>query len=31
MPLDIIKPFLDILSKNAASAVPANGLKVPAA
>ena len=30
MPLDIVKPFLDILSKNALSAPTANGLKVPA-
>jgi len=28
MPLDIVKPFLDLLSKNAAPAT--NGLKVPA-
>lgn len=30
MPLDIVKPFLDILSKNAASVPAPNGLKVPA-
>jgi regulator of protease activity HflC (stomatin/prohibitin superfamily) len=29
MPIDIIKPFLDILGKNAAAAPAANGLKVP--
>jgi len=29
MPLDIVKPFLDILDRNAAAAVPVNGLKVP--
>jgi regulator of protease activity HflC (stomatin/prohibitin superfamily) len=30
MPLDILKPFLDILGKNAAAAPATNGLKVPA-
>jgi regulator of protease activity HflC (stomatin/prohibitin superfamily) len=30
MPLDIVKPFLDILNKDATPASPANGLKVPA-
>jgi regulator of protease activity HflC (stomatin/prohibitin superfamily) len=30
MPLDIVKPFLDILDKKAALAPTANGLKVPA-
>jgi hypothetical protein len=30
MPLDIVKPFLDILSKNAAAAPASNGLKVTA-
>jgi regulator of protease activity HflC (stomatin/prohibitin superfamily) len=30
MPLDIVKPFLDILAKNAAPAIAANGVKVPA-
>jgi regulator of protease activity HflC (stomatin/prohibitin superfamily) len=30
MPLDIIKPFLDILDKKSASASAPNGLKVPA-
>jgi regulator of protease activity HflC (stomatin/prohibitin superfamily) len=29
MPLDIVKPFLDILDRNAAAAAPVNGLKVP--
>jgi regulator of protease activity HflC (stomatin/prohibitin superfamily) len=29
MPLDIVKPFLDILNKDATSAQPTNGLKVP--
>jgi regulator of protease activity HflC (stomatin/prohibitin superfamily) len=30
MPLDIVKPFLDILDKNAAAKVPLNGSKIPA-
>jgi regulator of protease activity HflC (stomatin/prohibitin superfamily) len=30
MPLDIVKPFLDILDKNAAAPASTNGLKVPA-
>jgi regulator of protease activity HflC (stomatin/prohibitin superfamily) len=29
MPLDIVKPFLDILNKDAAAPASANGLKVP--
>jgi regulator of protease activity HflC (stomatin/prohibitin superfamily) len=29
MPLDIVKPFLDLLGKNAAAAPSTNGLKVP--
>jgi regulator of protease activity HflC (stomatin/prohibitin superfamily) len=29
MPLDIVKPFLDILGKNAAAAPASNGIKVP--
>jgi regulator of protease activity HflC (stomatin/prohibitin superfamily) len=29
MPLDIVKPFLDVLSKNAAASPAANGVKVP--
>jgi regulator of protease activity HflC (stomatin/prohibitin superfamily) len=29
MPLDILKPFLDILAKDAATASATNGLKVP--
>lgn len=29
MPLDIVKPFLDILGKNAAAGTSPNGLKVP--
>jgi len=29
MPLDIVKPFLDILDRNAAAAPSVNGLKVP--
>ncbi len=30
MPLDIVKPFLDVLGRNAAAAPAANGLKAPA-
>ena len=30
MPLDIVKPFLDLMSKDAAAAPSANGKKVPA-
>jgi hypothetical protein len=29
MPLDIVKPFLDILDQKAAAAPKSNGLKVP--
>ena len=29
MPLDIVKPFLDLMSKNAAAAPSANGQKIP--
>jgi hypothetical protein len=29
MPLDIVKPFLDILDRKAAAAPATNGLKVP--
>jgi hypothetical protein len=31
MPLDIVKPFLDVLSKNAAPALTANGAEAAAA
>jgi hypothetical protein len=30
-PLDIVKRFLDVLSKNAAPVIAANGVKAPAA
>jgi hypothetical protein len=29
MPLDIVKPFLDLMNKNVSAAPSTNGLKVP--
>jgi regulator of protease activity HflC (stomatin/prohibitin superfamily) len=29
MPIDIVKPFLDLMTKNAAAAPPRNGIKAP--